>query len=148
MAFEQDEEDEWRVLLDCGHRRHLRHDPPRECRPDLADEESRNSALGGEIECGRCQQRLLPEDFEVYRSTPVFTEESVPSGLLADHNLKAGVWGNLVVLEGSVNFCEGQTAHLLTGGDTWSVLPEVVHHLQLRGPVTLRIDFFRAQSPV
>ena len=144
VSFDKDDEDDWRVLLDCGHRRHLRHDPPRESRPDLVDPERRAAALGKRIECGRCRQRLLPEEAEVYKSTPIFTQETLPSGLLANHSLKAGVWGRVVVLEGSVAFCEGATREELTQGDSWTVLPEVVHHLELSGPVRLRVDFLRS----
>ncbi len=143
LDFEVDEEGDWRVLLDCGHRRHLRHDPPREMRPELSDPARRQTTIGRKIECGRCAQRMVPDGASVYKSTPVFTRETLPQGLLSEHSLKKGVWGRLAVLEGSVVFCEGESRRSLTAGDTWTVLPEVVHHLDPVGPVTLRIDFLR-----
>jgi len=143
LSFETDQDKEWRVVLDCGHRRHLRHDPPRETRPRLDDPEARQAVVGRRIECGRCAQRLVPDGAEIYKSTKVFTEESLPQGLLQKHSLKQGVWGSLEVLEGSVIFCEGEERETLEKGESWTVLPEIVHHLKLKGPVKLRINFLR-----
>lgn len=142
LEFETDEDGEWRVLLDCGHKRHLRHEPPRESRPELCDPAARASAVGKSIECGRCEQRLLPDGMEVYKSTPVFTEESVPAGLLKDHSLKKGVWGRLVVMDGELRFCEGGVGTVVKPETLWYILPEVVHNVELSGPVRFRVDFF------
>lgn len=143
LEFETDEDGEWRVVLDCGHKRHLRHEPPRESRPELSDPEARESAIGKTIDCGRCRQRLLPDGFEVYKSTPVFTEERVPAGLLKDHSLKPGVWGKLLVLEGRLRFCEDDWEVLVEPDTPWYVLPDVVHNVELVGPVKFRVDFLR-----
>ncbi len=53
-GFRQDADGEWVVALDCGHERHVRHRPPFEVRPWLADEASRAAHLGTRIECGYC----------------------------------------------------------------------------------------------
>ena len=143
LSFEIDQDHEWRVILDCGHRRHLRHDPPRETRPQLDNPEARQAVIGRRIECGRCTQRMVPEGAEIYKSTKVFTEKSLPQGLLQEHSLKPGVWGALEVMEGSVIFCEGGEQETLGKGETWTVLPEVVHYLKLKGPVKLRINFLK-----
>lgn len=142
LAFETDEEGEWRVRLDCGHARHLRHDPPREYRPDLSDPEARRAAIGRSIDCGRCSQRLLPDGARRYKSTPVFTEATVPKGLLKDHSLKAGVWGRLVVLRGSLKFHEAAEQWTIDSSKEWYVLPEVLHSVEMIGPVSFRIDFY------
>ena len=146
LQFEQDEEEQWRVVLDCGHKRHLRHDPPRENRPELSDPRTRESAVGKTIDCGRCVQRLPPDDMKVFKSTPVFTEETVPAGLLKDHSLKSGVWGRLVVLEGSLRFCEGDLRVEVGPETLWHVLPDVTHFVEVVGPVSFRVDFLRAAS--
>ena len=143
LEFEKDEDGEWRVLLDCGHKRHLRHEPPREVRPELADPLAREQAIGQTIECGRCVQRVLPDGAEVYKSTPVFDQDSVPAGLLRDHSLKVGVWGRLVVLEGSIKFLEGDLNVTVSPETEWYVLPRVVHNVELIGPVKFRVDFLR-----
>jgi tellurite resistance-related uncharacterized protein len=46
----------------------------------------------------------LPADCLPYKRTAVFTESSVPSGLLRAHNTKLGVWGKIVVLEGMLTY--------------------------------------------
>jgi tellurite resistance-related uncharacterized protein len=143
LEFEKDEEDDWRVVLDCGHKRHLRHDPPREIRPQLSDPSVRESAIGNTIDCGRCRQRLLPDGMEVYKSTPEFSEETVPAGLLKDHSLKSGVWGRLVVLEGSLRFCEGELRIEVKPETRWHILPDVIHNVEVVGPVRFRVDFLK-----
>lgn len=143
LGFEQDDEGEWKLLLDCGHQRHLRHDPPRETRPELFEVASREAAVGGKIPCGLCAQRQIPEGARVYKCTPTFHADTVPAGLLKDHSLKKGTWGRLVVLNGCVDFHEGAHSWKVTAESDFVVLPEVLHHLVLAGPVTLRIDFLR-----
>ena len=32
-GFDKDDEDHWRAVLECGHRQHVRHDPPMTTRP-------------------------------------------------------------------------------------------------------------------
>ncbi|MCA9777674.1 MAG: DUF3565 domain-containing protein [Candidatus Eremiobacteraeota bacterium] len=146
LQFEQDEDGEWRVILDCGHKRHLRHEPPRESRPELSDPLARRAAVGKAIECGRCRQRLLPDGMVVYKSTPEFSDETVPAGLLKDHSLKTGVWGHLVVLEGSLRFCEGDLRVEVGPETLWYILPEVIHNVELSGPVRFRVDFLRSEA--
>lgn len=143
LAFEQDDDKEWRVILSCGHKRHLRHDPPRERRPQLHDPQTRDQAIGGLIECGRCAQRALPDGAVGFKSTPVFDQDTVPKGLLKDHSLKPGVWGKLVISEGSILFQEGGLEKRITPTDEWFVLPEVVHNVTLCGPVRFQIEFLR-----
>ena len=43
----------------------------------------------------------IPENFEHYKSTPVFNETSIPAGLLKAHKTKEGAWGKIVVLSGN-----------------------------------------------
>ena len=96
------------------------------------------------IDCGRCGQRLLPEGMEVYKSTPEFNEVTVPLGLLKDHSLKCGVWGSLVVLEGSLRFCEGALKVEVRPETLWYVLPGVSHNVEVVGSVRFRVDFLRS----
>ena len=146
LRFQRDEEQEWTAILDCGHKRHLRHDPPRESRPLLEDPQFREDSLGQKIDCGRCAQRLVPETAEVYKSTPVFTEETVPAGLLRDHSLKCGVWGRLVILSGELLFHEDNAEQRLAPKTDWIVLPEVVHHVTLLGQVSFKIEFLKCPN--
>lgn len=77
----------------------------------------------------------------MYRSTPEFNQDTVPKGLLANHSLKKGAWGKLVVLDGEVAFHEGSERTVVTPQIEHTILPEVVHHLELVGPVRFRVDF-------
>jgi len=55
-GFEKDDEGHWRAILDCGHRQHVRHDPPMTMRTWVLTEEGRASRLGFELECKRCDE--------------------------------------------------------------------------------------------
>ena len=54
--FDQDDEHHWRAILACGHRQHLRHDPPMTTRPWVLSEEGRASRIGFELDCKRCDE--------------------------------------------------------------------------------------------
>lgn len=80
-----------------------------------------------------------------YRSTPVFDETTLPQALQRTHTTKAGAWGMLCILAGSIDFVDesrGWTMHALKAGDEHPILPQAEHHLVLTGPVQLRVDFY------
>lgn len=54
--FEKDDEDHWRAILACGHRQHVRHDPPMTSRLWVLTEEGRTSRIGVELDCKRCDE--------------------------------------------------------------------------------------------
>jgi uncharacterized protein DUF3565 len=55
-GFEKDDEGHWRAILDCGHRQHVRHDPPLTERSWVLTQEGRDSRLGLELDCKRCDE--------------------------------------------------------------------------------------------
>ncbi len=57
-GFIQDEEGHWVALLGCGHRQHVRHEPPFLNRPWVTTEEGRRSRIGRELECARCDPEM------------------------------------------------------------------------------------------
>jgi len=61
-GFDKDDEDHWRAILECGHRQHLRHDPPMTTRTWVLTEEGRASRIGFELDCKRCDEEpdVLP----------------------------------------------------------------------------------------
>jgi hemoglobin len=99
-------------------------------------------------------QTDVPEGLEAYRSTPQFTEASVPAGLLRAHATKAGVWGLLVVHAGRLLFvledeardgvgddesrgsARGPRARELAAGEQLAIAPTVRHHVELLDPDT------------
>ena len=60
-GFEQDDEQHWRAILACDHRQHVRHDPPMTTRLWVLTEEGRNSRIGFELECKRCDDESASE---------------------------------------------------------------------------------------
>ena len=79
-----------------------------------------------------------------YRSTPVFTNQTLPPGLRAAHNTRAGVWGVIRVLEGCVRYqIEGQAeATLLSPGVFGLVTPEQPHHVEPIGEMRMQVEFY------
>lgn len=55
-AFHLDEEGHWVADLECGHAQHTRHDPPWMERPWVTTKEGRDSRLGTELNCVRCDE--------------------------------------------------------------------------------------------
>jgi len=55
--FQQDAELQWVALLECGHRQHVRHDPPWQYRPWVLEETSRRERLGSVLDCPMCDNQ-------------------------------------------------------------------------------------------
>jgi hypothetical protein len=66
IGFHQDQDLHWVANLDCGHYQHVRHDPPMQTRPWVLTEEGRQSRLGIELNCKKCDEHE-PPDFVVER---------------------------------------------------------------------------------
>jgi len=56
VGFERDDEGHWRASLECGHRQHVRHDPPLVTRAWVLTEQGRASRLGLELDCKLCDE--------------------------------------------------------------------------------------------
>lgn len=54
-GFRQDDEGHWAAELECGHTRHVRHDPPWQLRPWVTTAEGRAGFIGTMLECGVCE---------------------------------------------------------------------------------------------
>lgn len=54
VAFDRDDENDWRAELECGHFQHVRHQPPLVKRPWVLTEEGRAAKLGAELDCKKC----------------------------------------------------------------------------------------------
>jgi len=86
----------------------------------------------------------LPEDVKHYKSTPVFTETTVPKGLLKDHNTKNGVWGVICLNEGELEYViEDNETHILTPEKQGVVEPEIRHHIKPLGKVNFYVEFYK-----
>lgn len=85
----------------------------------------------------------LPPDAQPYKRTPTFTQDTVPKGLLADHNTRAGVWGLIVVEEGRLAYEAAGVERTVEAGDTVVVAPEEAHRVRMLGPVRFHVVFHR-----
>ena len=56
VDFEQDELGDWRAILACGHRQHVRHNPPLVERPWVQTAEGRQRFIGYLLECKLCDE--------------------------------------------------------------------------------------------
>ncbi|MGI8917403.1 MAG: DUF3565 domain-containing protein [Pyrinomonadaceae bacterium] len=59
ISFETDEQGDWRAALDCGHFQHMRHEPPLTTRSWVLTEAGRESRIGFELDCKRCDEEAL-----------------------------------------------------------------------------------------
>ncbi|MGH6624098.1 MAG: DUF3565 domain-containing protein [Burkholderiaceae bacterium] len=144
VDFEQDEDADWMAILDCGHRQHVRHNPPLVSRPWVVTEEGRRGQLSRQLDCVRCERFEVPAYFEPYRSTPVFTRDSIPSALQKNHTTRRGVWARIHVLEGSLRYVieDWHTDTLLSPETQGIVVPEVSHYVRAGGPVRFFVEFY------
>ncbi|WP_353506101.1 DUF3565 domain-containing protein [Variovorax sp. J22P240] len=146
VDFVQDEVFDWVALLDCGHRQHVRHNPPLVFRPWVLSEEGRTSQIGAHLQCLRCERFELPEHYKPYRASPVFTEDSVPAALRKDHSTRGSVWGRIHVLEGRLRYVVDiwSTDVTLTPEAPGIVVPDVLHRVEPMGPVRFFVEFYAA----
>ena len=90
--------------------------------------------------------RTLPGDAEAYRQTKLFTADTVPRSILAQHSTKAGTWGLIHVRAGRLQyFLEGDEEPLATvgAGETFVVLPQEVHFVRLSDDAEFLVEFHK-----
>lgn len=92
--------------------------------------------------------KTIPSNVTHYRSSPVFTQDTVPAALQRAHTTADDVWGRITVLEGSLLYRitdPSQPAEevLLTPERHGVVEPRIEHEVQVVGPVRFQVDFHR-----
>lgn len=60
-GYHHDHENHWVAELRCGHFQHVRHDPPWTVREWVTTEAGRDSMLGFELECKKCDSGAPPD---------------------------------------------------------------------------------------
>ncbi len=93
----------------------------------------------------------LPHDACLVRTTPRFTEATVPPALLGAHRVAEGVWGLLHVWSGSVGFrFEDDPASTpdrhVGSGQTQLIPPERPHRIVIEGSAEFDVAFYRADG--
>lgn len=86
---------------------------------------------------------------EPYRSTPVFDETTLPAALRGEHRTKAGVWGVIRVIDGSLKlrFPDPRLDRIVTPDKPGLVLPEQPHFVEPQGSMKMQVDFYN-QHPI
>lgn len=81
---------------------------------------------------------------EPYRSSPIFTADTLPAALQREHRTKRDVWAIIRILEGELLYCkeDGTGPQLLVPQSPGLVRPDEPHHVELTGPVYVQIDFY------
>jgi hypothetical protein len=54
VDYHKDEENHWVAELNCGHNQHVRHNPPLVSRPWVETQDGRDSMLGYQLNCVKC----------------------------------------------------------------------------------------------
>ena len=95
----------------------------------------------------------LPGHAQPYRRTVVFTETSIPPGLLKAHTTKEGAWALIHVLEGRLAYrvidprrLTSETV-LTPQAPPGVVEPTILHEVEPLGPVRFFVEFHRTQKP-
>lgn len=94
------------------------------------------------------ERQDLPPGLVLARTTPEFTAETVPNGLLSAHKVADEVWGLLRVNAGTVEFVvedrEGSGARrLMQAADTQVIEPGVLHHVEPSADARFVVEFHR-----
>lgn len=98
------------------------------------------------------ERAAVPENCPPYRRTAVFTQDTIPAGLLRAHRTAAGVWALIHVIEGKLLYRISGPAgseRLIGPDDRPGVIePERLHEVEPRGPVRFYVEFHRRAEPV
>lgn len=88
---------------------------------------------------------LLPDGLVPGGASPVFTQDTIPDALQAEHTLASGHWAVLHVLEGSLRFVNLETGEeqLISAPARVTIRPGLPHRVALESRLRCRIDFYR-----
>src|SRR5262249_24227 len=90
--------------------------------------------------------KQLPQNVVPYQRTREFAESTIPAGLRRRHTTKAGVWGRICVLEGSLRYRildPVREEHVLSAERPGIVEPQVPHEVEPLGNVRFFVEFLR-----
>jgi hypothetical protein len=62
-GYHPDEENDWVAELECHHGQHIRHKPPFINRPWTITRKGRNSMLGKQLDCLKCDQHKAADSW-------------------------------------------------------------------------------------
>ena len=78
-----------------------------------------------------------------YKTTPVFTETTLPAALRREHRTKAGVWGVIRLLEGNLRLIFPDGVEEMLGPDRPGLIrPDEPHWVEPRGRMRMQVEFY------
>jgi tellurite resistance-related uncharacterized protein len=93
------------------------------------------------------ERDAVPDDCPPYRRTSVFTQDTIPDGLLRAHRTASGVWALIHVIEGELIYRISGPAgseRVIGAADRPGVIePERLHEVEPHGPVRFYVEFHR-----
>lgn len=146
-GYSRDEAGDWVAHLTCGHRQHVRHDPPFAQRQWVLSAAGRGGMLGTALDCPPCERGEPPAGLVLARTSAEWDAESMPPGLRGEHRLAAATWGRLVVRDGSLRLVFATREAVVEDGAPAWIPPDTPHGVQLSGPVRFAVEFHRAPPP-
>lgn len=146
-----DEQGDWFATLDCGHRQHVRHEPPFINRPWVTTEEGRNSFLGHKLNCVRCDRFEFPDTnvLILERKTPEYNCRNVPVVLITSDQTERGRWVRVVSVCGQTR-CAIDTANMnfqLNPEMPCAIPPETTYRLELDQESSFYLEIYRILEP-
>lgn len=88
--------------------------------------------------------KSLPNHVQPYNRTPVFTQETVPAGLLKNHNTKENVWAVIHVIKGKLQYnIENGESIVLQPGIQGVIEPQILHNVSPLGEVEFFVEFYK-----
>ncbi|MGK0290370.1 MAG: tellurite resistance-related uncharacterized protein [bacterium] len=96
----------------------------------------------------------IPEDYVNYKSTKIFDKENVPKMFLHMHNTRAGVYGQICVVSGTLKFFgfidrkgEVEKEIIIQAGETAVSPPQYWHKVEfLTNDTKFRIEFYALEG--
>lgn len=90
--------------------------------------------------------KQLPSNIQAYKKTPEFNQDSIPKGLLNDHQTMQNVWGVIEILEGELEYIiqtDPVEVVKLSKRVKGIVEPQQSHHVKTNGPVRFYVEFYK-----
>jgi len=91
----------------------------------------------------------IPAEACAYKTTPVFTADTVPKALTRSHRTKPGVWGRITVVTGALDLTRfDKTGAVIRHDAIWSgetaiVAPGEPHAVTLSDSASFSVTFLR-----
>ncbi|MEM7721101.1 MAG: DUF1971 domain-containing protein [Pseudomonadota bacterium] len=93
----------------------------------------------------------LPPNALAYKTTPVFTAETVPKALTRNHHTKPGVWGRIEVFSGALDLTRfdsnglAKSHEALWAGESAICAPGEPHAVTLNATASFSVTFLRVE---